>query len=110
MTMPRERLFARTFDVCAPLLLWALHLFGAYVFAATACASMPAEQVRLVLLAWSFIALACAVGLLIRAMYRRRHLVHARLLFGMRLGCAVLGVIGVGWTALPLLVLPSCGA
>jgi hypothetical protein len=107
--MPRERLFAMTFDVCAPLLLWALHLFGAYVFAATACGSMSDDQVQLVLLAWSLIALACAVGLLIRATYRRRHFVLARLLSGMRLGCAVLGVIGVAWTALPLLVLPSCG-
>lgn len=118
MSMLRERLFLSTFDACAPLLLWALHFFAAYVFAALACDTALAEQVWagrsavwMVLMGWSIAALLCAASLLTRAARRWREAdPHARLLNGTRLGCAVLGVIGIAWTALPLLALPACAA
>jgi hypothetical protein len=111
----RDRLAPLSFDACAPLLLWALHFFGAYVFAAAACLTSLADTewmgrsvIWLVLIVWTMAALLCALWLLIRAGRRRRP--DGRLLSGVRLGCAALGLVGIAWTGLPLLLLSTCVA
>lgn len=114
--MQRDRFFPPSFDACAPLLLWALHFFVAYVFAAAACLTSLAEAVWLghpaiwvALLAWSFAALLCALWLLFRARRACRD-AHDRLVSGVRMGCAVLALVGIAWTSLPLLMLSVCTA
>jgi hypothetical protein len=120
LNMQRDRLFPPTFDVCAPLLLWALHFFGAYVFAAAGCLTSLADMVWmgrsatwLMLLAWSLVGLLCALWLLIRAV-RAWHAMHDasrdRLSCSARVACAALGLTGIAWTSLPLLMLSSCAA
>lgn len=114
--MQRDRLISRLFDACAPLLLWALHFFGAYVFAAASCLTPLADKVWMdrsaiwiMLAVWTIAALLCALWLLVRAA-RRWRATQDRLLSGARLGCAVLGLLGIAWTAMPLLLLSACAA
>lgn len=112
--MQRDRLFLPVMDACAPLLLWALHFFGAYVVAAASCTTALADAVwlgqaaiRLMLLVWTIAALLFAVWLLLRARREGRK-ARRRLLSGARVGCAALGLLGIAWTALPLLALSAC--
>ncbi|HWT73068.1 MAG TPA: hypothetical protein VN361_12865 [Oxalicibacterium sp.] len=104
-------------DACAPLLLWALHFFGAYVFAAASCTTALADTVwfgqaaiRLTLIVWTIAALLLAGWLLLRACRALRETGRRHLLSGARAGCAALGLLGIVWTALPLLTLSACMA
>lgn len=110
----REHFFRRTFGATAPLLLWAVHFFGAYVFAAISCASELADAtwhgrsaIASALIVWTTLAIATALWLLWRATigYRKS---QSTLIGGTRIGCALLGAIGIVWTALPLFVLAVC--
>lgn len=109
-----DRIFHRTFDATAPLILWALHFFAAYIFAVASCDTTLADALWLdrpliwmVLLAWTIVVLPVAAFLLWRAVVL--YLMAPRqLLSGARLGCAVLGAIGIVWTAVPMLILSVC--
>jgi hypothetical protein len=116
LIMQRDRLFPLSFDACAPLLLWALHFFSAYAFAAASCLTPLADMVWwghsaiwIVLVTWTIAVLLCATWLMIRAV-REWRTTRRRLLSGARFGCAMLGLVGIGWTALPLLMLSTCTA
>ncbi|HET6600055.1 MAG TPA: hypothetical protein VFG60_08835 [Burkholderiaceae bacterium] len=94
----------------APLLVWALHLFGAYAFVAISCCSAFAETQwfgvaapRLVLLAASVLALAAIVALLLRGLREPESLLRTA-----STGTAALALIGVAWTTLPMLLMPMC--
>lgn len=110
----QERFFSRSFDATLPMLVWAAHFFAAYAWTAGGCKTDWAyamwgdwSAMRIVLLLGTVCALALNAGLLMRAM--RRYRSHSeRLMSGMRLGCGVLGIIGIAWTAVPMLVLPVC--
>jgi hypothetical protein len=110
----REYFFRRTFYATAPLLLWAVHFFGAYVFTAMSCASELADAmwhgrsvIAWVLVVWTALAIVLAICLLWRALidYRKS---RAALMNGARIGCALLGAIGIAWTAMPLFILSVC--
>jgi len=110
----REYFFRRTFDATAPLLLWAIHFFGAYMFTAMSCTGELADAmwhgrsvIAWVLVAWTALAIAAAVWLLWRAAIGYRQS-PVTLMDGARIGCALLGAIGIAWTALPLFVLAVC--
>lgn len=94
----------------APLLVWALHFFGAYAFVAVTCCSALADlqwlglaAPRVLLLAGTALALGLIALLLVRG--RRR---PAGLLRSAATGSAVLALAGVAWTTLPMMVLPVC--
>lgn len=109
-----ERFFLRTLDATAPLLLWALHFFVAYIFVAMSCDTgwvdliwRGSPAIRLLLVAWTMAMLALDLWLLLRAIVRYRN-APPGLQAGARVGCAVLGTIGIAWTAVPMFVLSAC--
>jgi hypothetical protein len=109
-----EHFFLRTFNATAPLLLWAIHFFGAYIFTAMSCATKLVHVVwserpaiGWLLAAWTFLAMALVLWLLLRAVldYKKS---QSALMSGARFGCALLGAIGIAWTSIPLFILPVC--
>ncbi len=110
----RDHFFRNAVDASTPLLLWALHFFTVYIFTAAACDS-TLEQVQLagyplvraVALLLSLIALLLAAGLCWRSVFLYRP-TSPTLLSLARLGCAILGTIGIVWTTIPLFILTSC--
>lgn len=113
--MATERFLARLAWASAPLWAWALHFFLSYALVAIGCDAGPGGVRRLEpatlrglalgagLLAWLAIA-ACARG----ACRTRSPAEQGRLLDTALALVAVLAAIGVGWTLLPLLLLPPC--
>jgi hypothetical protein len=111
--MAHERFLARLAWASAPLWAWALHFFLAYALVAVGCDAGPGGLRRLEpatlrglavgtgLVAWLAIA-ACA-----RSACRGRA-VRGRLLDAALALAALLAAVGVGWTLLPLLLLPPC--
>lgn len=99
----------------APLLVWAGHFFASYVAVAAVCTVHHGQApalLRVALLSASVLAMIAAL-LLLRSALRRRRSRHAAgraaaLADGAALGCAVLAVIGIAWSALPMLLLQPC--
>lgn len=102
-------------EALAALLLWAAHFGTTYVFVAAGCVSplremawagMPAIRLGLIamtvpLMAW----------LAWRALSGMRHAGGSASLLRMaRIGGSLLAAVAVGWTLLPMLALPVCGA
>jgi hypothetical protein len=113
--MAAERFLPRLAWASAPLWAWALHFFLSYVLVAIGCDAGPGGARRLDpatlralavgagLVAWLAIA-ACARG---ACRVRARH-APGRLLDAALALAALLAAIGIGWTLLPLLLLPPC--
>lgn len=110
----RDHFFRDSVDASAPLLLWALHFFAIYIFVALACGSTLVDVqlagfplIKSVSLLLSLLALFLVAGLWWRAILlcRKR---PQQLLSLARLGCAMLGAIGIIWTSVPMLILASC--
>jgi hypothetical protein len=108
-----DHFFHRTLDASAPLLLWALHFFVAYIFSAAACDTRLAKvswygqpAIWLILVAWTAIMFAAIAWLLWRAAHRRSS--AQRLLPDARFGCAILATVGVVWTTVPMFIVSVC--
>lgn len=98
-----ERLFAQLIRGAGALLIWAVHFFFSYVYVAAGCMG-EAPLRRSVLLAGSALALAAVCALLWQAVRRR-----ARGLAGWaQAGGAVLALIGILWSSVPMFMLGLC--
>lgn len=109
-----DHVFRRTLDVTAPLLVWALYFFVAYIFVALACDSslmhtqwLGLSLIRAVLMLLTIAAGLAHIFLLWRALRAYRGAGYA-LMPAARLACAILGLIGSTWTAIPMFILAVC--
>ncbi len=110
----RDHFFRDAIKASASLLLWALHFFTLYIFVALACESVLVQSrlfgrplIESVSLLLSLIVSLLALALLWRAVVLCR-MEPQKLLPLARLGCALLGLIGIVWTSVPLLILSAC--
>jgi hypothetical protein len=109
-----DDIFRHFLDATAPLLLWALHFFAAYAFAAAACDSALANKIWvgqpaiLLILAIATTAVLLAMLLLLVRAVKLCRIAPWQLLPGARLGLAVLGLLALAWVAVPLFILPVC--
>lgn len=109
-----DDIFRHFLDATAPLLLWALHFFAAYAFAAVACDSALASSIWIgqpAILLMLAIATMAALMVILLFLWRAVKLCRIapwQLLSGARLGLAVLALLGLAWVAVPLLILPVC--
>jgi len=115
MTSPRHAtFFAGVRAGAAPMLLWSAHFAFCYVAVAVGCSALAhgggasASSLRLALVAGTAMALAAGAWLFVRAC-RADARKPATLLAKVRLASAVLALVGIAWSALPLAFLPLCG-
>ena len=100
----RENLLPALFKGTAPLLLWALHFALCYGLVAAQCSPALAQAggpSRTPLLLLTAVTLGGCLLML------PRHW-PARLLDWATAGSAVLALVGIGWTSVPLLLLDGC--
>lgn len=109
-----DRFFVSLFDASAPLILWAVYLFGVYAYAAVACDTAFAyvawsgySAIKIVLLGVTVPVVLGLLAMLLRAARYLKSTPHSLMAFA-RVGIAVLGLIGVVWSALPMLLMTSC--
>jgi hypothetical protein len=112
----QDHLFKNMLLATAPLLVWAAHFFFSYAFVAAACvagldsatiAGMPILETGLLLA--SMLALGTAAALLWRPLRRVcRRGGSDRLIDTAKVGSAMLALIGIAWTSLPMLMLKGC--
>jgi len=94
--------------------LWAAHFAFCYVATAVGCAAiargnaLTASSLQLMLVVGTAGALAAAAVLLVRAC-RADARDPTALLAKVRLSAAVLALVGIIWTGVPLAFLPPCG-
>jgi hypothetical protein len=105
-----DRFGARLLQGSAPLMVWAVQLFGSYVLVAAACCTAFSEMqwfgtsaLRVLLLALGALALA-AIGVLLLRSLRG----PAGLLRTAGTVSAVLALTGVAWATFPSAMLPLC--
>jgi len=110
----RDRFLSSLFDAGAPLILWALWLFGVYAYAAVACDTALANAmwgdypvISMVLTGISALVLLILLAMLIRAVLRWRIAPHSLMAFA-RIGIALLGLIGTVWGTLPVFMMTNC--
>ncbi len=104
----RENLLRDTLRGTAPLLVWALHFTMCYVLVAAQCSPAlvePGAPSRMLLMGLTVVALGVCALLL----WKGWPAGEARLLDWARAGSGVLGLCGIAWTAIPLLLLDGCG-
>ena len=110
-----ERFFRPLLYGTLPLLIWAFHFFAVYALAAAQCsaaATLPAPRGALpaMLATLSVLALGACALLLWRARGTLRGAERAPgLLDWAHAGSAVLALLGVIWTCVPMLMIGSCG-
>ena len=95
----------------APLVVWAAHFFGVYVIVAAACTGAVRDGVhdRMAVLGMPLILLsALALGVVATLLWRALRRPHNSLLAWARIGGALLALIAIAWTSVPLLILPPC--
>ena len=110
-TPQRERFLRHLLQGGGPLMVWALHFFGAYVLVATVCCTAFAQTQWFGISAlraslWGLSALAAIViaWLIVRSL----RLPHS-LLRSAGAGGGLLALLGVAWTTLPMVwALPLC--
>lgn len=108
----RDRFFVRALHGTLPLLVWAVHFFASYSLVAAQCS--PAAITRDAPSVWmlallSAAAVACCGLLLWRAWLRVRAANGEPALHDWAaLGSGIMGLMGVVWTSLPLLMLDGC--
>ena len=96
-----DRFFHRLWQGTAPLVFWAAHFFFCYLYAASGCRG----ETWAVLLGVTLAALAVA-GWLVRKGWQGG---PPRGMLGVaRLGSAILALVAIGWSALPLFVFGTC--
>jgi hypothetical protein len=112
----RSPFFAGAWAGAAPLLLWSLHFAFCYGIVAAGCAAIlqagaliTPMQLRLVLAGGTMAALGLGGGLLLCACHAVRQ-GQGDLLPKVRLASALLALVGMLWTGLPLALLPVCRA
>ncbi|GGY10458.1 hypothetical protein GJV26_27460 [Massilia dura] len=97
-----DRFFHKLWQGTAPLVLWATHFFFCYLYAASGCR----RETWAVLLGVTLAALALA-GWLVRQGWQGGK--EPRTLLGMaQLGGAVLALVALAWSAMPLFVFGAC--
>lgn len=113
MTAPAP-FFRASIHASLPLVWWALHFAFCYAGLAIGCtagwdrgASLVGSPLQTALLIGSAIAVAGAAVLLLHA-WRRARADDGSLLPRVRLVAAVMALIGIAWTSVPLLLLPLC--
>ena len=128
----RDGFWGRSVHACAPLALWAAHFFGSYMFVAVGCRAKLDSQTALgvPLLTLGLIALTLAVlGWLALMLFgpggtfRSRHRCNAGMpadtlpevsagafdgASAFRSGAAVLSLVAVAWTTVPMMLFHSC--
>ena len=108
----RDRFFVRVLHGTLPLLVWAVHFFVSYSLVAAQCS--PAAITRDAPRVWMLALLsAAAVGLCGLLLWRAWRTVRAAdgepaLHDWAALGSGIMGLMGVVWTSLPLLMLDGC--
>lgn len=108
----RDRFFVRVLHGTLPLLVWAAHFFVSYSLVAAQCS--PAAITRDAPSLWMLALLsAVALGLCTLLLWRAWQTVRASagepaLHDWAALGSGVMGLMGVVWTSLPLLMLDGC--
>jgi len=112
-----ERFFRPLLYGTLPLLIWAAHFFAAYVLVAAQCgaaaatATLPSPRGALpaMLATLSVLALGACALLLWRASGKLRGAGRDPGLLGWaHAGSAVLAMLGVVWTCVPMLVIGGC--
>jgi hypothetical protein len=110
----QDRLFTQMFQGTAPLLVWAAHFFFCYAYTAAACTTgaergHPGSDPVNVLALASLLA-AVATGTLLWRAVRQLDCEAAgdRLLDWAKVGSAVLALIGILWTSVPMFMLDAC--
>jgi hypothetical protein len=112
---PRATFFAGVLAGAAPMLVWSAHFAFCYVATAVGCTAiarggaLTASSLQPMLVAGTAGALAAAAVLLVRACRAGVREPAASLLGKVRLSAAVLALVGIAWTGLPLAFLPPCG-
>ena len=107
--MKRSPFFAGSMRAAAPLWTWALHFAFCYVAVAVGCdAGGDLAALRWTLVAGSVVAIAAAALLTLSAWRNARQAAHRGLAVRVGLLAAALSLLGVAWTALPVLLLPAC--
>ena len=92
----------------APLLVWAAHFVFSYVFVAVSCAAGPVRTAALLMA--SVIAIVATAVLLWRSVQRlRRRHGPQRLRDVATAGSAVLALLAIVWTSVPMLLISGCG-
>lgn len=108
----RDRFFVRVLHGTLPLLVWAAHFFVSYSLVAAQCS--PAAITRDAPSLWMLALLsAVALGLCTLLLWRAWQTVRASagepaLHDWAALGSGIMGLMGVVWTSLPLLMLDGC--
>ena len=108
----RDRFFVRALHGSLPLMVWAAHFFVCYLLVAAQCS--PAAITRDAPSVWLLAALsAAALGACALLLWRAWRVVRAAggnpaLHELAALGSGILGLIGIGWTTLPLFMLDGC--
>jgi hypothetical protein len=111
MVAQREQFFRHLLQACGPLMVWALHFFGAYVLVATGCCTAFAatqwlgiSALRVVLWLLSALAIVVIAILIARSLRLPNSLRRSA-----GTGGSLLALLGVAWTTLPMFwALPLC--
>ncbi|GGC12168.1 hypothetical protein GCM10007205_21610 [Oxalicibacterium flavum] len=111
-----DRFLSSLLDAGAPLILWALWLFGIYAYAAVACDTALANTtwaghpaIVVVLAGTTGLTLLILLAMLARAIARLCAAPRSLMAFA-RVGIALLGLIGTVWGALPIFMMTNCVA
>jgi hypothetical protein len=110
MPQPRESFWRRLLAGTLPLLVWSLHFAFAYGLAAAQCTPAglrPGGPDRTLLGGATLVAIGACAWLAWRARGVPRR-IDAGLLDWARLVLAVLALVAVAWTGVPLLLLAGC--
>ncbi len=97
-----DRFFHKLWQGTAPLILWATHFFFCYLYAASGCR----RETWAVLLGVTLAALALA-GWLVRQGWQGGKAPRTLLRMA-QLGGAVLALVAIAWSAMPLFVFGAC--
>lgn len=105
---------AGTGRVVLPFVIWAAHFFLSYASVEVACA-LDLQMHRLSgisivsLWLWATTALAIGALVLLTARAPRNFSAESGALAGVQLGASLLALVGVLWSAVPIVFAPSCG-
>lgn len=110
----RAPFFRASMRASLPLVWWALHFAFCYAGLAIGCKagwnrgeSLLGSPLQTALLAGCAVAVAGATALLLHA-WRRSRAGDGGLLARVHLAAAVMALVGIVWTSVPLLLLPLC--
>lgn len=105
---PRAGLFAGVWAATAPLAVWALHFAFSYIAVAALCTRAAAATPPSLM---PMLVGATVIALLVLAVWTwqaMRSSADPTLIRTVRRTCALLALLGVAWTAVPLTLLVPC--